>query len=144
MSWKSKMYILSNLLGQVDRFPPVEFFCRATPNRQPRLELVETGHTSCGRKIETTGHKKPAAGQPCVQFKAKRGACLCAGLFKPEVPGLSIALKVQSATLRNLAQMNLHGCTLNVEVGTFNAQVAVSESRSWLFQKSGYAARRFK
>jgi hypothetical protein len=125
MSWKSKMYILSKLLGQVNRLPTVEFLLESKVlDRQCGLKVIETGHTPQAKtKFEPTGGEETTAGEPDIQRISERRAGTSASLFQFQEAGFFNALQMKSAALRNLAQMNLHSSTLHAEAGTFNAQV---------------------
>src|SRR5262245_14675361 len=111
MRRKSKMYIFSNLPGQVNRLPPVEFLLEGElVNGQPRFKLVQTGHTlQTDAQIEAAGDKEAPTRQSDIESIAKRRARLRTGFFEPQTPGVFFALKMKSAALRNLPQMNLHG-----------------------------------
>jgi hypothetical protein len=110
MSWKSKMYILSNLLGQVNRLPTVEFLLQSKGvDCQPGLKLVQTGYTpQANAEVEATSGKEATAEEAYVQMVAKSRACANTGLFQLQETGLFSPLHMKSAALGNLAQMNLH------------------------------------
>src|SRR5512145_2056446 len=111
MSWKSKMYILANLGGQVNRLPTVQFLLQGKGvDGQPGLELIQTGHASQAHaKLKAAGREEAAPGQPHIQTMAERRAGPCAGLFQLKKAGVFFTLDMKSSALRNLAQMNLHG-----------------------------------
>src|SRR4029450_11799570 len=125
MSWKRKMYILSNLLGQVNRLSPVEFLLqREGIDRQRGLKFVQTGHASqANTYTETTGGEETATGEAHVQFILQGGTRVCVRLFQFQEAGILDAFNMKGATLWNLAQMNLHERTLHVKRRSFNAQV---------------------
>ena len=125
MCWQSKMNILSYFRGQVNRLPPVELLLEGKRlDDQLGFEFVEAGHASqADTETDPPGRKDPVPGNTHGERIAKRGNRSHTDLFQLQKPGILGTLDMDGASLRYLAQMNLHTGTLIVKAGTFNGQI---------------------
>jgi hypothetical protein len=125
MGWQSEMYIFSYLRGQVNQLPSVKLLLKGERlDDQLGLKVVQADHAAqADAETQTSCGKDPTAGNTNIQGITNGRNRERPSFFQLQKPGILGALKMKCAALRNLAQMNLHTKTLNVNAGTFNAQV---------------------